>query len=142
MQIVKTRYVKTPTFGSSGAAGIDFYVPDSFVDTTLKPGQDINIPSGIRANIGKGKVLIAFNKSGIATKSKLQVGACVVDEDYTGEIHLHVFNYSNEDIIIKGGQKLVQFVLLDYHRPEILVVQDFDKITERGDKGFGSTGLL
>lgn len=90
MKIVKVRNVKTPTRGTGLSAGLDFYIPDDFEAKQIWPGESINIPSGIKARIPRGCALIMFNKSGIATKYQLQVGACVVDEDYQGEIHLHV----------------------------------------------------
>jgi dUTP pyrophosphatase len=139
--IEKVRDVKTPLISTDGSAGIDFYIPEDFEEDIIRPGQDMNIPSGIKMVLPKGKVLIAFNKSGISTKQKLQVGACVVDEDYRGEIHLHVFNYSNQTFIIRPGQKLVQFILMDYHKPKFV----FGKVnndTKRGNGGFGSTGII
>ena len=91
MQIAKIRNVKTPTRGTNGSAGIDFYVPDDYPDSlcTIPPGDRFFIPSGIKANVPEGYALIAMNKSGVALKKGLMVGACVVDSDYQGEIHLH-----------------------------------------------------
>ena len=87
--------------------------------------------------------LIAFNKSGVALKKNLFVGACVVDEDYQGEIHLHVVNVGTQSITIEGGEKLVQLVLLPvfYDTIEELKQEEwFSTTTERGAGGFGSTG--
>ena len=95
MRISKVRGVKTPTRGTKQSAGIDFYVPDDFEVIEVSPGQKAFIPSGIKANVPAGHALIAFNKSGIALKKSLFIGACVVDEDYQGEIHLHVVNQEN-----------------------------------------------
>jgi dUTP pyrophosphatase len=143
MNIALTREVKTPLISSDGIAGIDFFVPYSYEEKVVKSLQSILIPSGVVAHIPKDHVLIAFNKSGISTKHGLIVGACVVDSDYQGEIHLHVINTSHEDYVVKPGQKLVQFVLLPYVKPAIEVVDQselFSKKTTRAEKGFGSTG--
>ena len=142
MKIQKLRDVKTPNRGTSVSAGIDFYVPEDFETTTLKPGESVLIPSGIKALVPRGYALIAFNKSGVAVKQGLSVGACVVDEDYTGEVHLHMINTSDKDQVIATGQKLVQFVLIpvsyfDVEEVEVLPSRN----TERGAGGFGSTGL-
>jgi len=75
MKVQKLRNVKTPSRGTSASAGIDFYVPEDFETTTLKPGQSVLIPSGIRVQIPRGYALIAFNKSGVAVKQGLSVGA-------------------------------------------------------------------
>jgi len=141
MKIAKIRKVKTPTRGTSQSAGIDFYVPDDFNPVLLDVGNDICIPSGIKANVPAGYALIAFNKSGVALKAGLQVGACVVDEDYQGEIHLHMM--ATKMTRVKPGQKLVQFILLPVNYSNVEEVSEeelFENETERGDGGFGSTG--
>ena len=83
MKISRTKDVKLPNRGTNKSAGLDFFIPNDFVSTVLKPNDSIKILSGIKCQIPEGKVLIAFNKSGIALKG-LAVGACVIDEDYQG----------------------------------------------------------
>jgi dUTP pyrophosphatase len=142
MKVQVIRNVKTPTRGTSQSAGIDFFVPDDYPTTTIDPGQSLLIPSGIKAEVPTGHALIAFNKSGVATKQGLMVGACVVDEDYEGEIHLHMTNTSNNAQKIISGQKIVQFILLPINYAEVELVYELQsRNTERGSKGFGSTGL-
>ena len=144
MKIAKVRSVKTPTRGTSLSAGLDFYTPDDMEEIVLNPGESINIPSGIHAKIPHGYALIAFNKSGIATKKKFLVGACVVDEDYQGEIHLHVINSGKDTQTIIPGQKLVQMILVpvSYDTCEECSLDSlYTEKTERGTGGFGSTGL-
>lgn len=146
MKILKTRDVKTPTRGTNKSAGLDFYVPNDWPGTTyLATSQSAVVPSGIKANVPEGYALIAFNKSGIAQKQGLQVGACVVDEDYQGEIHLHVTNIGDGIAEIKPGQKLVQFILIPVAYEGIEEVYNdedlFEAETERGAGAFGSTGI-
>ena len=85
-----------------------------------------------------------FNKSGIAARYQLQVGACVVDEDYQGEIHLHVMNVGKEIVILKPGMKLVQGLVMPVFYTGVEVLESeaelFPQSTERGQGGFGSTG--
>ena len=143
MRICKIREVKTPTRGTSQSAGLDLYVPNDFEETVVQPGGSVFIPSGIRADVPEGFALIAFNKSGVALKKNLSVGACVVDEDYQGEIHLHLYNFGNNDVAITPGEKLVQMVLLPVSYDDVEVVEEsqlFNSSTERGSGGFGSTG--
>jgi dUTP pyrophosphatase len=140
MKVQKLRNVKTPSRGTSVSAGIDFYVPEDFETVVLKPGQSVLIPSGIKAQVPRGYALIAFNKSGVATKQGLQVGACVVDEDYRLEIHLHVINISDKDQTVATGQKLIQFVLIPVCYFDVEEVDNIENNTERKG-GFGSTGL-
>lgn len=143
MKISKIKNVKTPSRGTDKSAGIDFYIPNDFITTILLPGESIKIPSGIKVSIPENYVMIAFNKSGIAL-SGLTVGACVIDEDYQGEIHIHLINHTNFNIDIIAGKKITQFILLPVLYDSIEVVDDdllFLTKTDRGSGGFGSTGL-
>ena len=142
MKVQKLRDVKTPNRGTSVSAGIDFYVPEDFETTTLKPGESVLIPSGIKVQVPRGYALIAFNKSGVSVKQGMSVGACVVDEDYEGEVHLHMINTSDKDQVIATGQKIVQFVLIPVSYFDVEEVDEIQsRNTERGAGGFGSTGL-
>ena len=142
MKISKIRPVKTPERGTGRSAGIDFFVPEGFETIMLEHGKSVRILSGIRVEVPQGYALIAFNKSGIALKG-LQVGACVIDEDYQGEVSLHVFNtFNQEPIKIEANQKLVQFILVPVSYDNIEVIDDSEmhpEETERGEGGFGST---
>ena len=143
MKISKIREVKTPTRGTPESAGIDFYVPEG-VHLTLQPRQSCLIPSGIKADVPNGHALIAFNKSGVAVKKCLYAGACVVDEDYQGEIHFNLTNVGNVVAEIKVGEKIIQIVLLPvfYDTIEEVEVENlYEETTLRGEGGFGSTGL-
>ena len=85
-----------------------------------------------------------MNKSGVATKKHLQVGACVVDEDYQGEVHLHVANIGMDVQEILPGEKLVQMLLVPVSYEGVEVVgalsELYPEATERGAGEFGSTG--
>lgn len=144
LKFTKIRNVKSPTRGTAKSAGIDFFVPESFPNTTLGFGQQVIIPSGIKVKVPEDCALIAFNKSGIATKNQLQVGACVVDEDYQGEVHINVYNRGVESVTITPGMKLTQFILMPVEYCSIVEVEDEGElycgvVTQRGDGGFGST---
>ena len=144
MKISKIRDVKTPTRANSTDAGVDFFIPNEYDGKTeLSPGESCFIPSGIKVNVPEGYVLIAFNKSGVATKKGLHVGACVVDCGYQGELHINLTNVSAEDQIISAGDKIVQFVLLPLGDPAIELVEEnnlYETVSTRGEGGFGSSG--
>jgi len=111
----------------------------------LEPGKGINIPSGIYCKMGDDRALIAFNKSGVATKLGLLIGACIIDLSYQGEIHINVINTTNKPVKIYEDQKLVQFIEMPVFLSDVQV--DLEMYTpnwyvsksERGNKGFGST---
>ncbi|CAB4219234.1 Dut dUTPase [uncultured Caudovirales phage] len=143
MKISRIRDVKIPTRGTPKSAGIDFFVPNDYPELILLPGNSALIPTGIKADIPTGYMLTAFNKSGVATKQLLIKGAEVCDEDYQGEIHIHVINVGTTDQLITPGQKLIQFVLVPvfYDIIEDVPFEElYSETTERGEGGFGSTG--
>ena len=145
MKFLKIRSVKTPNRGTPQSAGIDFFIPDEYPKTEILPNTSILIPSGIKANVPKGHAFIANNKSGVATKKNLIVGACVVDEDYQGEIHIHLINVGTSLIEIEPGDKIIQFLLTPVIYEPVEMVNTIEELyngntTERGNGGFGSTG--
>jgi dUTP pyrophosphatase len=146
MKFIKIRDVKSPSRGTDKSAGIDFYVPNDQETIVLKSNESVLFPTGIKMNIPQDHVLIAFNKSGVATKRDLTVGASVVDEDYQGEIHIHLTNVGNETQVIKAGEKIIQFLLMPivYEGLQEVMTEDElweGEVTERGEGGFGSTGV-
>lgn len=140
LNFYKTKDVKTPEIGTQGSAGIDFFIPNDFEPTILEPQHDIKINLGIVTEFEEGLALIAHNKSGVATKMKLVVGACVIDSDYRGDIHVHLINTGTEPVKLEPGMKIVQFILQPYVKPEITELDQLPGDTERGAGGFGSTG--
>lgn len=142
----KMRDVKDPSRGTRDSAGIDFYIPEDWAGHSgrvVRPGESYNIPSGIRLVIEQGYAGVFFNKSSIGV-SGLMVGACVVDSDYRGEVHLNVHNVSNKEITLLPGQKLTQMLILAVEPVKMYEATDevFQKFnnTQRGTGGFGSTG--
>ncbi len=140
----KTTKVKSPVRGHETDAGIDFFVPDDFKKTSLKPGEDILIDAGIKVVVPKGYALILKEKSGVATKRKLTLGASVIDSDYRGNIHIHLFNNGTKSQTIEAGDKITQGIVMPISlcTPTEISNTDFAtfEVTERGDGGFGSTG--
>ena len=145
LKFTKVKDVKSPE-RSGRNAGIDFFIPNDLGDLyEIKKNEAVLIPSGIKVKMPDNHCLVAFNKSGVALRHNLIVGACVVDENYTGEIHLHLMNVGNKDMVVKAGQKILQFVLIKQEYVNLKEVENdaiFDRRDhgERGDKGFGSTG--
>jgi deoxyuridine 5'-triphosphate nucleotidohydrolase len=177
IKFLKIRDVKSPA-RTAGNAGFDFFVPNCDSEGAFEeacnnkgcklekpdgthevpffrvaPHTSVCIPSGIKSLIPNNEALIAMNKSGIALKRHLDVGACVIDPSYEGEIHMHLTNTSNDFVEISCGDKIVQFVPIVYDS-EDAIVEDANGDTEgkkeaefykghnseRGAGGFGSTG--
>jgi len=142
LRFKKVKEVKSPERGTKNSAGIDFFIPDGMT-VNLYPGESAMIPSGIQMDIPDGTMLMVCNKSGIA-KQGLLVGACIVDSDYQGEMHLNVWNVSDKQIVISEGKKLVQMVHIPILLSTPTEIDPFTRLfeveSERGEGKFGSTG--
>ena len=141
----KTCEVKSPFKAYDTDAGIDFFIPEEFESLELYPGEDVNIKSGIKIKVPSGYALVFFNKSGICTNDQLIVGACVIDEGYQGEIHLHLINVGSLPVYIKPNQKIVQGLLLSVPVVQMKETKEetlFIEPTQRGTGGFGSTSEI
>ena len=129
----KVRKVKSPVRGTSVAAGIDFFIPEDISDvdwsekckvtkrhpitmfnddhilTTiiLAPGDSVMIRSGIKMKLPDGYAMIMMNKSGVGAKRQLDTLACVIDQDYEGEVHLNLVNAGCDTQILQAGEKIV-----------------------------------
>ena len=159
MRFLKVRDVKSPERGTQYSAGIDFFVPNDFVENVIYPHEDILIPSGIKVGLPPGTMLMGADKSGIASskeakylanmeakdalpESAVIIGAKIIDEDYPGELHIHLINVGHSLVTIKPGQKVAQFIIVPvlYSTPEEVKSQEELRIpqTERTG-GFSST---
>jgi len=126
-----------PTRGSDGSVGYDLY---SVVDTVV-PSQAGNtiVGTGIALCIPLDCYGRIAPRSGLAAKHCIQVGAGVIDPDYTGEIKVVLFNHGTEDFEIKKGDRIAQLILERCETPIIKEIGLLDE-TLRGSNGFGSTG--
>lgn len=134
--------IRLPKRATKGSAGYDFYTPVAF---TLKPGETIKIPTGIRCKMEDGWVLKLYPRSGLGFKYRLQLDNTVgiIDADY--------FNADNEGHIMakitNNSSSTDKFVILDKNTAfiqgifvEFGITVDDDADGERTG-GFGSTGI-
>ena len=128
---------KCPTRACPSDAGLDLYTPKTIV---VPAGGDLLVPLDIRVEFPEGYAMIVKEKSGIATKKKLDVGACVIDAGYRGICHVHLFNNSKYDVTFLSGEKIAQAVIIRCWTGDPAVVDTVDLNTVRGEGGFGHTG--
>lgn len=143
LSFIKTKDVKSPVRGHPSDAGIDFFIPEDFKTTTLLPGEDILIDSGIKVIVPREYALIFKEKSGVAVKRKLTLGASVIDSDYRGVVHFHLFNNGTIPQVISAGEKIVQGIVfpISLCEPKEITEDNYNlNCTQRGEGGFGSTG--
>lgn len=131
--------IKLPKRATKGSAGYDFYAP---VSITLKPGETIKVPTGIRAEMEWDWVLKIYPRSGLGFKYRLQLNNTVgiIDSDYfysdnEGHIFVKITNDTNEGrtVEIPGGTGLAQGIFIEYG-----ITVD-DEVTEVRNGGLGST---
>ena len=78
--------------------GIDFFIPDEWnsgKELVIQPGESVLIPAGVKVEVPFGHALIFHNKSGVAVKKGLHVGADTIDHGYSGEVHINLTNVKN-----------------------------------------------
>lgn len=128
-----------PTKGSQYAAGYDLY---AYTDATIEPHTNVKVGTGIAIQPPIGTFGAIFARSGLATKHGLRPANCVgvCDEDYTGEYIVALHNDTNEIQHITKGERMGQVVFIPYINAPVAEVKVLEE-TERGDGGFGSTGV-
>ncbi len=128
-----------PKRATAGSAGYDFFSP---IDVTLKPGETIKIPTGVRVWMEEGWVLKCYPRSGLGFKFRLQLNNTVgiIDSDYydsdnEGHIFSKITNDTNEgrEVHLKAGSGFMQGIFVEYG---ITVDDDADAVR---NGGFGST---
>ena len=95
--------------------------------------------SGIHVRLPKGTAGILISKSGLNVKRDI-TSTGLIDETYSGEIVIKLYNHGGYDYIVNEGDKISQLVILPVMTPEIDIVPELWEETERGSDGFGSTG--
>lgn len=147
MEKVEIKFVKlderahVPVYGTEFAAGADLYACMK-EPVNVKAGTTEFIHTGIAMAIPEGLVGLVYARSGLACKKGLapanKVG--VIDSDYRGEIMIALHNHSDEDILVEDGERVAQMVIAPYlfaNYEEVNSLSD----TDRGEGGFGSTGV-
>ena len=134
--------VKDLTFAYETDSGFDLY---SVEEKTIKSfGRDI-LSTGVKLNIPEHYEIQVRSKSGLALNDGLMVlnSPGTVDQGYTGEIRVILFNTSDKQITIKKGQKIAQAVLCPVVCGKWIDLKEVGKIEnkDRSENGFGSTGI-
>jgi len=133
---------KVPTYAYPSDSGFDLY---SRIDYTLPAFGRALIPTGLKLSIPEEYEIQVRPKSGLAINMGLTVlnTPGTVDSGYVGEIQVIVFNTNNYSVTISKGMKVAQAVLCPVVNGKYVDFDVVDKVgdKDRGDKGFGSTGI-
>jgi len=126
---------KIPTKVYDTDLGIDLYSAQTVV---LHPHTVWKISTGIAIKLPKGYGAFIKDRSSVASNGLHVIGG-VIDEEYTGEIKVVMANLTRKIITVSEGDKIAQLVLIRRPKIELIEVNDLGK-TNRGNKGFGSSG--
>merc|ERR1712027_12252 len=125
-----------PTKGSARAAGYDLR---SAYDCTIPANGKAIVKTDIQIRVPEGTYGRIAPRSGLAAKHHIDVGAGVVDEDYTGNVGVVLFNHAAEEFSVAKGDRIAQLVCEKIEYPVLEECESLED-TARGSGGFGSTG--
>lgn len=114
-------------------AGADVFIS---VGTTIDPGSIKKVPLGFGLELPDGFVAFVLPRSGMTSNRGLTAEVVPIDSGYTGEVHAILFNASDSVQVLPRGTKVAQLVVV----PTVLAEYTYEKLNDRGNKGFGSTG--
>ena len=141
VKIVNKSNNQLPKYETSGSAGMDLRA-DIAEPVVLKPMERKLIPTGVHISLPKGCVGLVAARSGLSIKHGITCvnGIGVIDSDYTGNVGAILINCSAENFTINPGDRIAQLIITKYEQVKWEQVTELDK-TERGDKGYGHSGV-
>ena len=130
-----------PGYESSSAAGMDIRAALE-EPVVLKPGERTLIPTGLQMAIPEGFEAQIRPRSGLAIRNGITMlnSPGTIDSDYRGEVKVIAINHGTEDFTIEHGDRIAQMVIAPVTQFPVKEVDDLDS-TDRGEGGFGSTGV-
>jgi len=126
-----------PEYMIKSDVGLDLRANENII---LKPLEQKAVRTGIAIKIPEGHVGLVRDRAGIVSKMNVHTAAGTFDPDYRGEVSVVLINFSDDDVEIEKGMRVAQLVVMPVTRVKVLEV-DRLPLTERYDKGFGSTGM-
>ena len=140
VKIINKSNNPTPTYETSLSAGMDLraYVEGPI---TLSPGKRKLIKTGLHIELPEGYEAQVRPRSGLAFKKGITVlnSPGTIDADYRGDIGVILINHSNEEFVVKSGDRIAQLVISKFEKVDWETSDEINS-TLRGDSGFGSTG--
>ncbi len=130
-----------PHYETIASAGMDLRANITEA-ITLKPLERAIVPTGIFMELPIGTEAQVRPRSGLAAKKGVTVlnAPGTIDADYRGEIGVILVNLSNEDFVIENGERIAQMVIAQHSQAQWQEVSELSS-TDRGEGGFGSTGI-
>jgi len=128
-----------PKYETAHSSGMDIRTVET---KTINPDETVIFRTNIAFDIPLGYDIKIYSRSGLAARNSIFVlnAPAVIDKDYVGEIMIILHNVGKYPVIINSGDRIAQCILEQKHNMVLSTVDELP-LTERGDGGFGSTGL-
>lgn len=141
VKIVNNSHHPLPAYATPLSAGMDLRA-NLEKPITLEPLCRVLVPTGLRIALPAGYEAQVRPRSGLALKKGITVlnTPGTIDADYRGEIGVILINLSQESFVIQDGERIAQMVIARHEQPELVLVDVLDE-TERGEGGFGHSGI-
>lgn len=130
---------RLPEYKTEGSAGADCYARLE-KEVLIKAGKSETIPLGFAVEIPAGYEMQIRGRSGLARKNNIDCFPGTIDSDYRGEVCAILINKGQEDFIVKPFDRIAQAVIAPVIKAEWHLTMNLSE-TERGENGFGSTGV-
>lgn len=127
---------KVPTRANEYDAGFDLYSVENLI---IAPQSRKTVKTGISLEMPKNMAGLVWPRSGLSVKSGIDVLAGVIDSGYRGEIMVCLYNTSKDVVEIKHGDRVAQIIFQEVPLVSLSLSNTLGS-SQRGDKGFGSTG--
>lgn len=129
--------VSLPEYMLSTDVGLDLRANETL---SLRPLEQKTVRTGIAIKIPDGHVGIVRDRAGIVSKMNVHTAAGTFDPAYRGEISIVLINFGDDTVDIEKGMRIAQLVIIPVVKVKVKQVDSLP-LTERYDKGFGSTGM-
>lgn len=126
-----------PEYMIKSDVGLDLRSNENVI---IKPMEQKTIRTGIDIKIPANHVGLIRDRAGIVSKMNVHTAAGTFDPAYRGEVSVVLINFSDDAVEIEKGMRIAQLIIIPVTKVEIQEVAKLD-VTERYDKGFGSTGI-
>jgi len=134
--------IPLPSYATDGSAAIDLRACLK-KQVGIQPGETVLVGSGIAINIKDPNIVgIIVPRSGLGIKNGIVLANTmgVIDSDYQGEIKIGLFNRSQNQYLVKPGERICQMLFMPVINATLKLVEEFSNATLRGDGGLGHTG--
>jgi len=130
-----------PTYATDGAAGADLCAAVD-AEMVFEPGHRAAVPTGLVLEIPEGYEGQVRPRSGLAIKAGLTIvnAPGTIDSDYRGELRVLLVNLGSDPVSINRGDRIAQLLVAPVTRASFIETEDLTA-SERGEGGFGSTGV-